>query len=229
MLQVSSWRRPVSAKALVSVGLIAGLGGLVIGGLAYFVDRFVYVAVLFPLAMAYAGTMLIGVLIFGTYNYCRYLDFRGELHSYIAYYYQDELESLDFDEQERVIASAIERLLQEETGATDFLGYLKYTTGGVRLGWWFGSEKIFAPDFGPRFNALAVWTYRFIELLTVAGLVGVGATAAASRPYCEQCEEWWGGPTHFCPGTRDRAQAIAQAEPSQSTPYAGLGLAWERY
>jgi len=232
-------------RLLIAASLV---GGLVIGGLAFVAANVLYVAVVFPLALAYAGTvtiewaitrgktrnrvvaaafgLLLGLLIFLSYQYGQYLSFRQQAGAFVAYTFEEELESLTYSERETAVKEVIDRMLLVNTGNSGLLGYLKLTAQEeISLARWFGRDTDFTVDFGTEWGPLAAWTYRFIELTMVAGLIMEGAIVTAGRPYCERCDDWWGDTQHICPGTGDLSRFIADFESLTHPIYVGF---WKR-
>ena len=240
--------RRVSRKGIRLLIAASLVGGLVIGGLAFVAANVLYVALLFPLALAYAGTvtiewaitrgktrnlavaaafgLLLGLLIFLSYQYGLYFSFRQQAGAFVAYTFQEDLESLTYSARERAVEDLIDGMLAMHTGNPGFLGYLKLTAREeISLARWFGNDTKFSIDLGTEWGPVAAWIYRVLELATVAGLVMVGAIVAAGRPYCERCDDWWGDTQHICPGSGDLSQFIADFKPLSHPIYVGF---WKR-
>lgn len=247
-MQEGQSSRRLSRKGILLLIIASLVGGVVIGGFAYVAANMMYLAVVFPLALAYAGTvamdwavtrgktrnqvvagafgLLLGLLIFATYQYGQYVSFREEAGTFVAYTLEEQLEGLTFSEHEKAVEDVIDEVLRVQTGSTGFLGYLRITAQeGIRLAWWFGSDADFTVDFGTQWGPVATWIYRVTELAAIAGLIMVGATVAAGRPYCERCDDWWGDTQHICPGSGDLSEFIAHFEPSDHPTYVGF---WKR-
>jgi len=220
------------------------VGGVTVGWLMFIAGCVVYLALVFPLGMAFAGGSIItwaitrgklrnvflgaafglltGVFIFATYHYLRYTSFRQGLYDYLSYRYQDELEDLEFEERQRWIEQTIDRALSEKYGSPGMLGYLNAEASlGIPLVSHLGKEDLRA-NLGGELGTAAAWIYLLVEFITVAGLTLVAGSVAAGRPFCGACDEW-AGPQHFCPGERDIAAAIAYVDAGPH--YAGF---WPR-
>ncbi len=177
------------------------LTGLIVGGLAFAISRFVYIIIGFPIFMgalggaaiaraiekgkvrnpslAIAFSALSGVIIYGTLKYGNYLAFRQNVFKEI---------DKEFAQVDQVTANQLtDRFLQEKTGVTGFWGYLKYSAqqGGQII-------IISHPSEAIRLNETFTWLYWLLELGLIEGTAIAIAHSAASEPFCESCQKWYG-------------------------------------
>jgi len=188
------------------LGLILAtiIGSLVIGGLVFAVSHLIYLIVLFPLVMGAVGGgllalvvrsskirspiiaglfgLLLGIGILGVYRFAEYyIDFRNEVTTAVR-------EEGGEDVSQEEIDQFIDDVLQEEVGASGFLGYLRYSaTLGTTIT---RSSSEIALDEN------ATWIYWGIELLIVALFCAGLAFAAARKPFNEEADEWYPDPQY---------------------------------
>lgn len=190
----------VPILGVIWLTLLAVVGGVAMGGLVFLVSRFIYVPLLFPLGMGVSGGglvamivkkrklsnplvaggfgLLIGLVIYGTYQYVGYLIFRQEGLDVLAGQVSDEHISQVFD-----------LIMVEETGSPGFLGYLRWTArAGMTITILIGR----AFPLGFTLKSIGVWLYWLIELGLAVGPAAFFAYEAASKPFCHSCQRWYG-------------------------------------
>jgi hypothetical protein len=174
------------------------IGGVAIGGATALVSRLFYLIVLFPILMGTGGgflqayavnrgkvrnpmiagafAILTGLVIYGSLNASYYLAFRQEATA--------ELKKSTGQSDDALIDKILdENLLQQETGSTGFLGFLKYSAK-QGVGITRGSSKI-------ELKNEWAWGYWAIELAAICGITAFMAFAAAKEPFCENSDEWY--------------------------------------
>ncbi|MBD2184193.1 hypothetical protein [Aerosakkonema funiforme] len=189
----------VASGAFKWLLLSSVIGGLAIGGITFAVSRLVYLVLVFPALMGLAGGMvsanavrggkvrnpliasafaaLTGLIVYGTVQAGEYLSFKQEASREI---------SKEFGQVDRAIADKmIDAYLNQETGATGFWGFMKYSAKqGVKIGK-FGTE-------GAQLDETFTWVYWLIELAIIDGIAIALAYFAAQQPFCESCNGWYG-------------------------------------
>ncbi|HEX2619737.1 MAG TPA: hypothetical protein VHL11_06310, partial [Phototrophicaceae bacterium] len=137
----SSGRAPILGVILLL--LLTVIGGVAIGAVAYFISKFIYLIVLFPLVMIALGggiisfavkrgkirsrpiTLIFGVLmavlIYGSFRIGEYLGFQEDLYNMAV----EEVGSDNFSRDDLI--QFMDDQLEEETGDTGFIGFTKYS------------------------------------------------------------------------------------------------------
>ena len=207
------------------------LTGLIVGGIGFAISGLINIIIFFPILMgafggaaiarviekgkvrnptlAIAFSALTGLIIYGTLNYGDYLAFRQRASQKIA---------KEFPQVDQVTTNQLtDRFLREETGLTGFLGYLKCSAQQgiqiVEIGGGGGSLV--------RLNEAFTWLYWLIEL----GLIGSTAIAiarpAASEPFCENCQQWYGDKQWLGSVDFNRADNLLNLLETESLTHAG--------
>ena len=180
----------LAASSLVS--------GVAIGGATAFIGKFIYFIVLFPLAMGFAtgsvlgfavkkgkirspiaalGLGLLGGLVtYGSLMYGQYMNFQQETATIMEREYNVKDKNLANEQ--------INVFLQQETGSSGFVGFLKMAAKeGTSISK--GSSKLNLND-----------TFTYLLWLIELGLVGFLAASipfkSASEPFNEEANEWYG-------------------------------------
>jgi len=187
---------------LIAIGTV---GGLLLGGIMYAISKLVYLILIFPLLFGIAGgylasfaitkgkirhpllafTMaaLIGILIFATYNFAEFNFFKQGLYEVLKA--DPELshvcQTLNPDQAANIFLTKV-------TGSPGFWGFMKYQAKiGITI------TKVSRPSSrGIELNETFTWIYFLVELLIFAGVSGAMAFSAASEPFCERCDNWYG-------------------------------------
>jgi hypothetical protein len=180
----------LAASSLVS--------GVAIGGATAFISKFIYFIVLFPIGMGFAtgsvlgfavkrgkirspitalGLGLLGGLVtYGSLIYGQYMNFQKETATIMEREYNVKDKNLANEQ--------INAFLQQETGSSGFVGFLKMAAKeGTSISK--GSSKLKLND-----------TFTYLLWLIELGIVGFLAAsipfAAAKEPFNEDGNEWYG-------------------------------------
>jgi hypothetical protein len=191
----------VRSEDIQLLTLSSVLTGLLVGRIGFAISRVIYIFIFSPILMgAFGGAViaraiekgkvrnptlaitfsaLTGLIIYGTLNYGDYFAFRQKASKEIA---------KEFPQVDQVSTNQLtDRFLREKTGLTGFCGYLKYSAQqGQQI------TIIGHPSEVIKLNETFTWLYWLVEL----GLIGSTAIAitrpAASEPFCETCQQWYG-------------------------------------
>jgi len=190
----------ISTLAITSI-----LTGLITGGLVSLVSQFFYLIILFPIGMGFVGGIatstaitkgkirnpilgasfaaLTGIITYGSMNFFDYLHFRQLAAQEITA--QDPTASISQAEIDRTIDS----VLKQETGADGLIGFIKISAKqGVEI------TKAGSSSGGIKLNEEFTWFYWLVELAIIEYMAVSMALAAASEPFCEDANEWYGEP-----------------------------------
>ncbi len=176
------------------------LSGVTIGGIAGFISLWVYLIVLFPAVMGLFGIGamsiairqgkvrnpaiatvfggLTGLIIFTSIHAVKYQQFKQLASESIT----QEAGRLNDSQMSQVI----DRYLQQQTGSTGFVGYVKYE---AKL----GVTIIKAGTKGGNIGEMGTWIYWITELGVVSVWIAMSAYSSAKEPFCENCNQWYGG------------------------------------
>jgi hypothetical protein len=188
---------------LIGLILATSIGSVVIGGLVFAVSHFIYLIVLFPFLMGALGGgiliwvvssskirspiiaglfgLLMGVGIIGVNRFAEYyIDFRNGAREAIVEESGDNITDQELDE-------FIDFVLEDETGSTGFIGYLKYSASlGTTI------TRTASSSSSPlTLDETATWVYWGVELLIVAGVAAAMAFNAARKPFNEDAGDWY--------------------------------------
>lgn len=188
-----------SFNGLIGLLLATLIGSLLIGGLAYFVSRWIYLVVLFPMLMAGFGGGLLMLVVKGTkvrspilaglfglllgvgmigvmHSLQYYVDFRGEFHDAAI-----KRNPSITPEQEQAL---LDKFFQDETHDTGIVGYLKFSARqGLTI------TRGVSNDMN--LDERGVWVYWGIELVTVMVIAAGLAFNAARQPFNEDAGQWY--------------------------------------
>lgn len=180
------------------------IGGVAIGGLTHLISLLVYLIVLFPLGMGFAGGtvmvaairkgkvrnpaiatlfgILTGLLIYGSLHGAGYWQFKQLASGQIT----KELEGVSDNQSNNII----DTFLQEKTGSKGFLGYLKHNAQqGVSIGR--------LESTGTNLGETGTWIYWLIELAIIDIMIAAIAYSTAKNPFCENGDQWYKHPEHI--------------------------------
>ncbi|MCA6595838.1 MAG: hypothetical protein IM539_05845 [Pseudanabaena sp. M046S1SP1A06QC] len=187
---------PSQGIAILAVSSL--VSGIAIGSATAFISKFIYFIVLFPLGMGFGTGALLGfavkkvkirnplialglgvfggVVTYGSLMYGQYINFQQEAERII----QNEYSFTD----KKQIADQVNAVIQQETGDSGFVGFLKFSakqgTGISR-----GSSKLKLDE-----------TFTYLLWLIELGIVGFLAASipfgAASEPFNEDGNDWYG-------------------------------------
>jgi len=174
------------------------VSGAAIGGATAFISKFIYFIVLFPMAMGFASGAVMGFAVkkgkirnpitalslgvlgglvtYGSLMYGQYINFKQEVETTMEREY-NVTDKNQAKEQINVI-------LQQETGSSGFVGFLKMSAKeGTSISR--GSSKVKLND-----------TFTYLLWLIELGIVGFLAASmpfkSASEPFNEEANEWYG-------------------------------------
>jgi len=196
--------QPPSASSLpmselTMVLLTVGLGSAVIGVVAYIISIYLWLIILFPLAVGFLGGALVkwqikgaklgnaaiaaliglfaGMLIYSTFFASGYVHFRLEAEKQLA---------ADAEYFGVSPSDLLDDLLIYETGSGGFLGFLKIVEReGIEI-----SQVTDPSDRGLAVTGVWVYVYYLIEAGLIAGVSTGFALDAGRQPYCPQCRDW---------------------------------------
>jgi hypothetical protein len=207
---------PISTNSKAPLGgvmLLFGaaiLAGVVIGGIASLVGRFLYLIIMFPIIMgaivgwalnkaivigkirstfiAIAAGVLAAVVTYGSMHIADYIQFRidaaNEIQKQVVAQYGQRAPDAN-------VQAYIDELLIQETGAPGFIGYILFAAKqGVSI----SHVGVGSSDSGINLGPLT-WLYWLAEL----GLIGwmtISTYKTAQQPFCEHCDTWLPAPVH---------------------------------
>lgn len=190
---------PGAIPAVLAASLLAGVTLGVIEGL---VSRWLSLFILFPLFIGAAAGAVAAAMITrfklrapalalllgfagGTAGYVAehvtdYVRFRSEV---AAAFQQEQPTASDAD-----ISTAIDEMLIHEVGASGFQGFLQIAAReGIRV-----KRTESTSDTGLSFQGTAAWILWAFELLCAAAVAAGIAWSKARKPFCEDCDTWYG-------------------------------------
>lgn len=179
--------------------LSAIAGGVVIGGITWAISNLIYLLILFPIGMGFAGGaansfgvrqgkvrnpliagavgVFTGLVIYATFFGGDYLKFKQAASEEITKAAGQEIDSATKEK-------LIDTFLAEKTQSTGILGFVKYSAQqGVNIG------KVGTKGF--TLNEPLTWIYWLIELGIISGISGAIAYGSAKDPFCEGCDRWY--------------------------------------
>jgi hypothetical protein len=198
---------PSQGIAVLAVSSL--VSGVAIGSATAFISKFIYFIVLFPLCMGFGTGALLGfavkkgkirnpsialglgvlggVVAYGSLMYGQYINFQQETERIM----QSEYSLTD----KKQVADQINAVLQQETGDSGFVGFLKFSAKqGTSISR--GSSKLKLND-----------TFTYLLWLIELGIVGFLAASipfgAASEPFNEDANDWYGEKQRIGSATED--------------------------
>jgi hypothetical protein len=194
----------VTSTGLKWLLLSSVMGGVAIGGLTHLISLLVYLILVFPWGMGFAGStvmvaairqgkvrnpaiatlfgILTGLLIYGSLHGAGYWQFKQSASEQIT----KELEGVSDNQSNNII----DTFLQEKTGSKSFLGYLKYKAQqGVSIGR--------LESTGTNLGETGTWIYWLIELAIIDITIAAIAYSTAKSPFCENGDQWYKDPEHI--------------------------------
>ncbi|MBK9924617.1 MAG: hypothetical protein IPP66_04920 [Anaerolineales bacterium] len=197
--------RKVSFKGVVLLlGSVLG-AGIVIGGLASLISRFIYLILLFPIFMGFASGIVIksvvvsqkirskfvvviagliaAVIVYGSMHYFDYIHFRSTLAKEIQ---TEAIAEYGEPAPKDKVQAFIDYLLTEETGLSGFVGFiLLEAKNGVSI------SHVGVGSSGSDLNLGAfTWVYWLVEM----GIIAYGSIESAYKAtqdlFCENCGTW---------------------------------------
>jgi hypothetical protein len=189
--------------------LILLFGGAATGITTAVVGNFFYIALVFPLAMGFAGgnalttaiqlakirkashlllmSALTAMIIYGMYHYGRYvgLQVQTSLEMFSG------LTPATDDENLKVAKAFVDYALKQETGHPGFTGYMLYKAQqGVSLGRFYSSNRV-------HLGSLLTWLYWTLEFGIILWVVVIMGKKQTRIPLCESCGSRFGREKHL--------------------------------
>jgi hypothetical protein len=173
------------------------VGGGAIGGITQLISLFVYLVILFPIMMGFAGGVvmigavrqgkvrnpaiatlfgaLTGIILYGSMNATGYWQFKQSAAQQIT---------AELGQSGGKADALIDEFLQEKTGDRGFIGYVKHNAQeGVSIGR-VGRQ-------GSNLGETGTWIYWLIEFAIIDIMIAIMAYGAANAPFCESCRQWY--------------------------------------
>ncbi|MFM7602719.1 MAG: hypothetical protein ACKO7R_16235 [Pseudanabaena sp.] len=187
---------PSQGVAILAISSL--VSGAAIGGATAFISKFIYFIVLFPIAMGFVSGaamgfavkkgkirnpitalglgILGGLVTYGSLMYGQYINFQNEVETTLERKY-NVTDKNQANEQ-------INNLLQQETGSSGFVGFVKMSA----------KEGITISRRGSSFEIKDNFAYLLwlIELGIVGFLAASIPFKSANEPFNEQANEWYG-------------------------------------
>ncbi len=183
------------------LALTSGVGGITLGGIAFATSFFVYLVIILPVLLGLVGGALLreavyrgkvrnpliaggfalvtGAAIYGTMHGADYLVFRQNATQEIS----RALKSSDKASQSKAAGMTIDKFLQERTGTTGFMGFLRYRS---QTGIVVNRSSLRIPV-----STQITWNYWSLEFLITSAIALGFASGAARKPFCESCHSWY--------------------------------------
>ncbi len=176
------------------------LGGITIGAITFLLTYLIYFAFIFPIAMGTIGGKVMtyaiqkgkvrnpllsslfagvsGLAIYGSLFWGAYWRFQQRFPQLLSPLEQESIYSS---------GKSIDEYLQDKTGRTGFLGYVKYSAQEAVV-----IREAVKGDFA--FNETLNWLYWLVELSIIEGIIITFSYSAAKKPFCEACDVWYSQP-----------------------------------
>lgn len=211
--------QPSNVASSQGVAILAAsslVSGVAIGSATAFISKFIYFIVVFPLCMGFGTGALLGVAVkkgkirnpsialglgilsgvvtYGSLMYGQYINFQQETERIM----QNEYSLTD----KKQIADQVNAVLQQETGDSGFVGFLKFSAKqGTSISR--GSSKLKLND-----------TFTYLLWLIELGIVGFLAASlpfgAASEPFNEDGNDWYGEKQRIGSAKEESKDALIQ-------------------
>jgi hypothetical protein len=213
MIETANANRIPRLFSDIGLVLLSILGGITIGAGFGVLGYFIYLIVLFPLTMGFAGkyvlvenvkflkasnrriilfsSLLTAIALYGSFHYMRY--FTLQIMTTLQAFGDFSDQSL---EAGRVM---VDYALKQETGHSGFFGYLLFKANqGASIGRVFSSNRL---NLGP----ILTWVYWLVEFGVIAFITVKGVEQVMKRPFCEFCRSWYPEPGHVggVPGNKE--------------------------
>lgn len=196
------------------------LGGITIGGLTFAVSQLIYLIILFPLGMGFAGGFvnslaiqqgkvrnslvgycfgaITGLSIYGTVHTGEYFSFKQKASEEIAAEFTKINQGSPTNKIDTYLRSR-GALVEADKARNELVinAFLKQETGSDGfLGYlkYTAKQGVSIGRFGSqgiKLNETFTWIYWLIELAVIEGLIIVAAKSASQEPFCEGCQEWY--------------------------------------
>ena len=182
--------------------------GAFIGLSVSVISNIVYLVFLFPIIIGFVGayflkdavkrcrirsntvtlvlSVLMGLVIYGTYHISNYITFQGEMT--IAFVQKMEADSdtpsMTGEESIAVGRAFTNYALKEETGQSGFLGYMLYKANrGISIGKVYSSNRL-------KLGSIFTWIYWLVELGLIIGIMYTSTKNKETDALCENCQDW---------------------------------------
>lgn len=197
----------VTMKGLIFLFGAALPSGIVIGGLASLISRFIYLILIFSVVMGFASGLVIysviksqkirspfvailaglfiTVMTYGSMHFVDYLQFRfamtkGVQEQVIAEYGEAA--------PKENVSAFIDYVLVQETGLPGFVGFiLLEAKQGISISH-IGMDSLISDDPGINLGAFT-WAYWLIEI-GIIGWLSIDSASKAWDLFCEHCNAW---------------------------------------
>jgi hypothetical protein len=203
----SSDKAPVPGVLLLALASI--VGGSAIGLVVFAVSNFLYLLILFPIAIAVVGIvattaavvkgkvrnpliatlfgLVMGLSIYGAFHIANYYRFSSLLFQALS----TSIPPADLPNVDRM--ATVSSLLERLTGSGGFLGYLKLTAReGISITSLYASE-----GSGIVMSGIPVYLYWLVEAVIIIGSTTFAGRAASLAPFCEKCNTRYGVAKHY--------------------------------
>jgi hypothetical protein len=183
--------------------LVAPLLGGVVALVSY---HFMYLIILFPICMGWAGGyalaqgvrwgkvrdaviaatfgVLLGLSIYVCYRYVEYRLLRNEVRAEFV----KEMEA-EFGVSDAAIADEFfDEILLEETGKSGFLGVILLD---AQEGMSIAPARYSSDSAGLNIGTPLTWVYWLFEIVAIAGIAAFMAHDAAQQPFCARHDRWY--------------------------------------
>ena len=187
------------------LAITSSVGGMTLGGVAFATSFFVYLVIILPVLLGLVGGALLreavyrgkvrnpliasgfalitGAAVYGTMHGADYLVFRQNSTQEISRALKSSEKLSDKASQSRAAGMTIDKFLQEKTGTTGFMGFLRYRS---QTGIVVNRSSLRIP-VSPQMT----WTYWGLEFLITSAIALGFASGAARKPFCESCHSWY--------------------------------------
>jgi len=196
-------------KDITIIFLVSLVVGSIIGAGVNFVSKIVYLIVIFPIAIGFAGGftvegtivkfkirgqriglvfgILIGLIAYGAYHYASYISFQNELTGIFSGQLLEQHGQID----QTTLYQLVDRFLIDETGQQGFLGFIFLSAKeGVSIASIYGGKFV---NIGT-FLTVLYWIFELGLIIYFAADMG---KSAAEKPFCETCNDWYGKYEHI--------------------------------
>ncbi|HET9911443.1 MAG TPA: hypothetical protein VFQ13_06095 [Anaerolineales bacterium] len=205
-MQQDVFKRPkASLKGILLLFGVVLPVGIMIGGLASFISRFIYLIIVFPALMGVAAGFFINsivvkekirstfvlvataifsaILIFGSMHFFDYLQFRNSAAKEIQAQVISESGEAAPDEN---VQAYIDYVLVEETGFSGFIGFfLLEAKEGISI----SRVGVGGSDNGINLGALT-WLYWLAEMGFIGWMSVAPSYKLTKDLFCEHCDTW---------------------------------------
>ena len=211
-MPTSSHSQRALAEFMATILLVA-LAGVLAGIIAAIFSQLIYMVLVFPLLMGFAGGRVItggiqmakirkapqmillalvaAITIYGTYHYGRYIALQIET-SFTMFPGFSEATA---DKHLSAAKALVDYALKKETGLSGFAGYMLFKAKeGVSIGRWYHSDRL---NLGP----VLTWGYWVLEFGMIFYVTFLTGKNLINRAFCEYCGNWYGRERHLG-GTR---------------------------